>query len=171
MKATPHSIRCVEAWSGTLENEFNAEYLYRAIRKRNAAIKLVIMDHHLVVGVATSTPMKPYSAPVSPQLPAANLVDALRAIGTNDTRNVDRSHCARRSSLRDFVAAMASLAISSSTTGCMPRDRGLPCMRHNIKQIRQDSDQVFIVYNAKKSIPFYRSGVLISNTAFRLSNE
>ncbi len=34
-----------------LEDNFDEDYLYRATRKRNAAIKLVIMDNHVVVGV------------------------------------------------------------------------------------------------------------------------
>ena len=34
-----------------LKNIFDAAYLYHATRKRNAAIKLVIMDNHVVVGV------------------------------------------------------------------------------------------------------------------------
>jgi formamidopyrimidine-DNA glycosylase len=34
-----------------LEDNFDGDYLYRATRKRSAAIKLVIMDNHVVVGV------------------------------------------------------------------------------------------------------------------------
>ena len=57
-----------------LENQFDGPYLYRATRTRNAAIKLVIMDHHLVVGVGNIYANEAlFHAGIKPQLTASQL--------------------------------------------------------------------------------------------------
>ncbi|HEY3327054.1 MAG TPA: bifunctional DNA-formamidopyrimidine glycosylase/DNA-(apurinic or apyrimidinic site) lyase [Novimethylophilus sp.] len=90
-----------------LEDGFDGEYLYRAIRSRSAPIKNVIMDSHLVVGVGNIYASESlFRAGISPKLPAnklsrprcerlaqeikATLADAIEAGG---------------SSLRDFFGA------------------------------------------------------------------
>lgn len=53
---------------------FNGEYLYRATRKRSAAIKLVIMDSHIVVGVGNIYASEAlFRAGIKPQLAAGKL--------------------------------------------------------------------------------------------------
>ena len=90
-----------------LENNFNAEYLYGAIRNRNAAIKLVIMDHHLVVGVGNIYANEAlFRAGIRPQLPAAKLsrprcARLVRTIKETLTESIAFGG----SSLRDFVGS------------------------------------------------------------------
>ncbi len=71
-----------------LGDEFNADYLYRHCRKRNAAIKNVIMNSHIVVGVGNIYASEAlYRAGIRPGRAArrisrarlARLVDAVRA--------------------------------------------------------------------------------------------
>jgi len=57
-----------------LQDDFNAAYLYRATRKRSAAIKQVIMDSHVVVGVGNIYASESlFHAGIRPQLAAAKL--------------------------------------------------------------------------------------------------
>jgi formamidopyrimidine-DNA glycosylase len=57
-----------------LEAEFNAEYLYRATRGKTAAIKLVIMDNRIAVGIGNIYANEAlYRAGIRPQLPAGKL--------------------------------------------------------------------------------------------------
>jgi len=71
-----------------LESGFDAEHLYRATRNRKAAIKLVIMDSHVVVGVGNIYASEAlFRAGIRPQLAAgklsrprcARLVEEIRA--------------------------------------------------------------------------------------------
>ncbi len=90
-----------------LENNFNAEYLYGAIRNRNAAIKLVIMDHHLVVGVGNIYANEAlFRAGIRPQLPAAKLSRprCARLVQTIK-ETLTESIALGGSSLRDFVGS------------------------------------------------------------------
>ena len=57
-----------------LLEDFDAQYLYRATRKRSAAIKLVIMDSHVVVGVGNIYASESlFHAGIRPQLHAGKL--------------------------------------------------------------------------------------------------
>jgi formamidopyrimidine-DNA glycosylase len=57
-----------------LLKDFNGAYLYRVTRKRSAAIKLVIMDSHVVVGVGNIYASESlFHAGIRPQLPAGKL--------------------------------------------------------------------------------------------------
>ncbi|MES1981784.1 MAG: bifunctional DNA-formamidopyrimidine glycosylase/DNA-(apurinic or apyrimidinic site) lyase [Pseudomonadota bacterium] len=57
-----------------LHDEFTGAYLHRATSQRSAAIKLVIMDHHLVVGVGNIYASEAlFRAGVRPQLSAEKL--------------------------------------------------------------------------------------------------
>ncbi|CAH1388261.1 bifunctional DNA-formamidopyrimidine glycosylase/DNA-(apurinic or apyrimidinic site) lyase [Candidatus Nitrotoga sp. M5] len=88
-----------------LESAFNADYLYRAIRKRHAAIKLIIMDHHLVVGVGNIYANEAlFHAGIRPQLPASKLSRArcIRLVKTIQATLTDAIELGG-SSLRDFV--------------------------------------------------------------------
>jgi formamidopyrimidine-DNA glycosylase len=88
-----------------LEKNFNAEYLYRATRKRSAGIKLVIMDNHVVVGVGNIYANEAlFRAGIRPTLAAgklskprcAKLVEAIRQTLREAIRQGG-------STLRDFV--------------------------------------------------------------------
>lgn len=88
-----------------LHAEFDAEHLYRATRKRSAAIKLLIMDSHTVVGVGNIYANEAlFRAGIKPQLAAgkvslarcARLVAEIRA-------TLSESIELGGSSLRDYV--------------------------------------------------------------------
>lgn len=90
-----------------LGNGFNAEYLYQAIRNRNAAIKLVIMDHHLVVGVGNIYANEAlFRAGIRPQLSAAKLSRPRCARLVQTIREtLTEAIALGGSSLRDFVGS------------------------------------------------------------------
>jgi len=75
--------------------EFNADYLYRATRKRRAAIKLALMDNRLVVGVGNI-----YAS------------ESLFRAGIRPTRPANRVSLARLSRLVDAVRQTLTDAIS-----------------------------------------------------------
>ncbi len=88
-----------------LDKEFDADYLYRAARKRRAAIKLVIMDSHLVVGVGNIYANEAlFRAGIRPQLAANRLSKARCAALVQAIRDTLRDAIrAGGSTLRDFT--------------------------------------------------------------------
>jgi formamidopyrimidine-DNA glycosylase len=57
-----------------LENDFNAKYLHNELKSRSAAIKVAIMDSHLVVGVGNIYASESlFRARIHPETPAKNL--------------------------------------------------------------------------------------------------
>jgi formamidopyrimidine-DNA glycosylase len=84
---------------------FNGDYLYRATRKRSAAIKLVIMDSHIVVGVGNIYANEAlFRAGIKPQL-SAGKISRLRCDQlVNEIRStLGESIALGGSSLRDYV--------------------------------------------------------------------
>jgi len=88
-----------------LLDDFDAQHLYRATRKRSAAIKQVIMDSHVVVGVGNIYASESlFQAGIRPQLHAgklslprcARLVQSIR-------ETLNASIAQGGSTLRDFV--------------------------------------------------------------------
>ena len=88
-----------------LENGFNADHLHQTLRTRSIAIKLAIMDSHVVVGVGNIYANEAlYRAGIRPQLSAqklsrprcARLVQAIREVLTE-------AIALGGSTLRDFV--------------------------------------------------------------------
>ena len=88
-----------------LEREFGADYLYRATRSRNAAIKLALMDNHIVVGVGNIYANESlFRAGIRPQLAAHKLTLPRSALLVRTVRQVLREAIRQGgSSLRDFV--------------------------------------------------------------------
>jgi formamidopyrimidine-DNA glycosylase len=90
-----------------LENEFSANYLYQQLTKKKVAIKLAVMDSHLVVGVGNIYASESlFRARINPETPANRLTlaqcdDLVREIKTT---LVDALK-AGGSSLRDFFGA------------------------------------------------------------------
>ena len=88
-----------------LLDEFDADYLYRVTRKRSAAIKLVIMDSHVVVGVGNIYASESlFHAGIRPQL-AANKLSLPRCIRLVQTirETLSASIAQGGSTLRDFT--------------------------------------------------------------------
>ena len=88
-----------------LQESFSADYLYRVTRKRSAAIKLVIMDNHVVVGVGNIYANEAlFRAGIRPQLAACKLSKPRCARLVQTIREtLTEAIALGGSSLRDFV--------------------------------------------------------------------
>src|SRR5512142_3058433 len=93
-----------------LQPEFDAEHLYAATRKRTAAIKLVIMDSHVVVGVGNIYANEAlFRAGIRPQFAAGRLSRERCARLTKTIKEVLRAAIKKGgSSLRDYVGSDGS---------------------------------------------------------------
>jgi len=85
--------------------EFTGDYLYRASRKRNAAIKLVIIDNHVVVGVGNIYANESlFRAGIKPNLAAGKLSrPRCEKLVTEIQATLHESIALGGSSLRDYV--------------------------------------------------------------------
>jgi formamidopyrimidine-DNA glycosylase len=90
-----------------LDASFNAQYLYDAIRTRTSAIKVTIMDSHLVVGVGNIYASESlFRARIHPETPAKQLTLAQCQILVAEIKaTLNDSLNAGGSSLRDFFGA------------------------------------------------------------------
>jgi formamidopyrimidine-DNA glycosylase len=129
-----------------LEADFDAAHLFRATRNKTAALKLVIMDSRVVVGVGNIYANEAlFRAGIRPQLAAGKLsklratrlVEAIR----ETLRNAIRSG---GSSLRDFVGSDGNPGYFQQHYWVYSR-RGEPCRACGaaIRQIRQGQRSSF----------------------------
>ena len=123
-----------------LEPEFDGDYLYRATRARSAAIKLVIMDQHLVVGVGNIYANEAlFRAGIRPQL-AANKLSKPRCARLVQTikETLTEAIAQGGSSLRDFVGSDGNPGYFQQHYWVYDR-AGEPCRVCGsvVKQIRQ----------------------------------
>lgn len=90
-----------------LSDTFNAEYLLRQFTKRNMAIKLAIMDSHLVVGVGNIYASESlFRAGIHPQTPARKLSpQQCGELVMTIKQTLQDALAAGGSSLRDFFGA------------------------------------------------------------------
>lgn len=88
-----------------LSAAFDADYLYQATRTRSIAIKLALMDNHLVVGVGNIYANEAlFRAGIRPQLPAKRLSRARCATLVQTVQDVLRAAIEKGgSTLRDFI--------------------------------------------------------------------
>ena len=88
-----------------LLDAFDGDYLYRTTRRRSAAIKLVLMDNQVVVGVGNIYANEAlFRAGIRPQLAAAKLSRPRCAALVQTIRDVLRAAIAQGgSTLRDFI--------------------------------------------------------------------
>lgn len=88
-----------------LSSTFDATHLYRAMRTRSAALKLVIMDSSVVVGVGNIYANEAlFRAGIKPQLPANKLSKARSETLVHSIQGVLREAIEKGgSSLRDFI--------------------------------------------------------------------
>jgi len=129
-----------------LQAEFDAEYLYAATRKRKAAIKLVIMDNHVVVGVGNIYANEAlFRAGIRPQLAAGRLSRERCAELTRTIKEVLRAAIKKGgSSLRDYVDSDGKQGYFQQHYFVYGRT-GEPCRRCGtpIKQLRQGQRSTF----------------------------
>ncbi len=129
-----------------LQTEFDGEYLYGATRKRTAAVKQVIMDSHVVVGVGNIYANEAlFRAGIRPQLAAGRLsrercgrlVDAIREVLRAAIRKGG-------SSLRDYVDSSGKQGYFQQHYFVYGR-AGEPCRRCGtiIKHMRQGQRSTF----------------------------
>lgn len=90
-----------------LGQDFSGGYLFHSIRNRKAAIKLVIMDQHLVVGIGNIYANEAlFRAGICPQLPAASLSHSrCEALVQAIQATLEESIALGGSSLRDYVGS------------------------------------------------------------------
>jgi formamidopyrimidine-DNA glycosylase len=90
-----------------LSSEFDADYLYRATRSRKAAIKVALMDSHIVVGVGNIYANESlFRAGIRPTLAARRLSRARLAVLVAAIRDTLAEAIARGgSTLRDYVGS------------------------------------------------------------------
>jgi formamidopyrimidine-DNA glycosylase len=129
-----------------LENDFDAGHLYRVTRKRHAAIKLVIMDSHVVVGVGNIYANEAlFRAGIRPQLAAGKLSRERCALLVREICATLREAIKQGgSTLRDFVHSDGSLGYVQQHYFVYGR-AGEPCRRcdSTIKQIKQGQRSSF----------------------------
>ena len=129
-----------------LEQDFNGEYLHRATRSRSAAIKLAIMDSHLVVGVGNIYANEAlFRAGLRPQLAADKLsLPRCQRLAQCIKEVLLEAITQGGSTLRDFVHSDGSSGYFQQTYFVYGRT-GEPCRvcGSPIRQVRQGQRSTF----------------------------
>jgi formamidopyrimidine-DNA glycosylase len=132
---------------------FDTAYLYQATRNRSAAIKLALMDNHLVVGVGNIYANEAlFRASIRPQLPAHKLSKARCAKLVLTIHEVLREAIAKGgSSLRDFIHSDGSSGFFQQHYFVYGRT-GEPCKHCGapIQQIKQGQRSSFYCATCQK---------------------
>lgn len=112
-----------------LEEEFDSTYLYSALKKRKSAIKLAIMDSHLVVGVGNIYASEAlFRAGIHPEIPANKITKAKAAALTDAIKQVLAEAIASGgSTLRDYVRSSGEMGYFQHRFAVYGRE-GEPCV-------------------------------------------
>jgi formamidopyrimidine-DNA glycosylase len=136
-----------------LLDAFDGTYLYRATRKRSAAIKLVIMDSHVVVGVGNIYANEAlFRAGIKPQLSAAKLSQLRCDKLVNEIRStLSESIALGGSSLRDYVDSDGKQGYFQQHYWVYARAKE-PCKKcgTSIRQIKQGQRSSFYCPSCQK---------------------
>ncbi|HTE13687.1 MAG TPA: bifunctional DNA-formamidopyrimidine glycosylase/DNA-(apurinic or apyrimidinic site) lyase [Burkholderiales bacterium] len=129
-----------------LSVDFNGAALYSATRNRSAAIKLVIMDSHVVVGVGNIYASEAlFRAGISPRIAARRLTRARCEILANKIREtLSEAITAGGSSIRDYVGSDGMTGNFQSNFAVYDRG-GQPCTRCSavVKRLQQGQRSTF----------------------------
>jgi formamidopyrimidine-DNA glycosylase len=129
-----------------LEENFDAAHLYRATRKKTAAIKLVIMDNHVVVGVGNIYANEAlFRAGIKPQLAAGKLSrERCTRLAEEIRATLQEAIAKGGSTLRDFVNSDGKPGYFQQHYWVYSRT-GEPCRRCGtpIRQIKQGQRSSF----------------------------
>jgi formamidopyrimidine-DNA glycosylase len=136
-----------------LEDEFDARYLYQATRNKTAAIKQVIMDNRMVVGVGNIYANEAlFRAGINPQLAAGKLsLPRCAKLATEIRATLAEAIKLGGSSLRDFVNTSGQPGYFQQHYWVYGRG-GEPCRRCGalIQQIRQGQRSSFYCKHCQK---------------------
>ena len=136
-----------------LLEDFNGAYLYSETRKRSAAIKLVIMDSHVVVGVGNIYASESlFHAGIRPQLPAGKLsLPRCNRLVQTIRETLSASIAQGGSTLRDFTDSDGKPGYFQQSYMVYGRT-GEPCRVCNtpIKQIVQGQRSTFYCPSCQK---------------------
>jgi formamidopyrimidine-DNA glycosylase len=136
-----------------LLDAFDADYLYRVTRKRSAAIKLVLMDGHVVVGVGNIYANEAlFRSGIRPQLAAGRLsLPRCTVLVQNIRDTLTESIAQGGSTLRDFVDSNGKPGYFQQHYWVYGR-AGEPCLRCGtaIRQLRQGQRSTFYCPHCQK---------------------
>jgi formamidopyrimidine-DNA glycosylase len=129
-----------------LSPDFNGMALYNATRNRSAAIKLVIMDSHVVVGVGNIYASEAlFRAGISPRIAARRLTRArCDALAHSIRETLGAAITAGGSSIRDYVGSDGMAGNFQSNFAVYDR-AGQPCTRCGalVKRFQQGQRSTF----------------------------
>lgn len=129
-----------------LSADFHGAALYAATRNRSAAIKLVIMDSHVVVGVGNIYASEAlFRAGISPRIAARRLTRARCDVLAETIRQtLAEAISAGGSSIRDYVGSDGMAGNFQSNFAVYDRE-GQPCVKCSttIKHIQQGQRSTF----------------------------
>ena len=122
-----------------LDDSFNAKYLYGQLKSRSAAIKVAIMDSHLVVGVGNFYASESlFRARIHPETPAKNLtIKQCEKLVSEIKDTLNAALVAGGSSLRDFFGVDGNIgyfqqeyfAYGRTDEPCKVCSRPITCIR------------------------------------------
>ncbi len=123
-----------------LSDDFTAEWLYQAVAKRQAPIKPVLMDSHLVVGIGNIYASESlFRAGISPLRAAGRISRARYELLVPAIREtLSDAIAAGGSSIRDYVHSDGGAGCFQVQAGVYDRS-GEPCLRCGgvVRQVRQ----------------------------------
>ncbi len=123
-----------------LERDFSGDYLYRVTRGRKVAIKQLLMNHTVVVGVGNIYASESlFRARIHPRTPARRLSRArCEALANAVKQTLDAALAAGGSTLRDFVGSDGAAGYFQLQTFVYER-AGEPCRvcAQPVRQLRQ----------------------------------
>ncbi len=129
-----------------LSADFSGAALYNVTRKRSAAIKLVVMDSHVVVGVGNIYASEAlFRAGISPRIAARRLTRArCDALANSIRETLSAAITAGGSSIRDYVGGDGMAGNFQSNFAVYDRE-GQPCNRCGtlIKRLQQGQRSTF----------------------------
>ena len=129
-----------------LSDEFNGRWLYDNTRSRNSAIKQVLMDSHLVVGVGNIYANEAlFHAGINPKTRASRLgLERCSRLATVIKETLQRAIEAGGSSLRDFVGSDGNPGYFQQQYAVYGR-QDEPCRKcgKKVRQIRQGQRSTF----------------------------
>jgi formamidopyrimidine-DNA glycosylase len=129
-----------------LSREFSGEWLYEVTRSRAAAIKLVLMDSHVVAGVGNIYASEAlFRAGINPKMPARRIGRArYDLLGEKIRETLEAAIQAGGSTLRDFVGGDGRAGYFQNEHLVYGRG-GEPCRRcgTKIRELRQGQRSTF----------------------------